>query len=184
MSDVWSSLGGDLKPSVDLVITIAIQPDTLYEIAQAVMAPMRCGPSGTPPTTSRTTSGTSATRTPVAESDGRAGAGSGPRRQQARARPPVAETRERPDADGRPEERRSGDPDRCQRRIARPRWSPRPPTCWPASGSSRRRVRALVAQRRRDDPSPEDPFRGLYLSDEHVDRLLRRRAGVAVDRVG
>ncbi len=34
------------------------------------------------------------------------------------------------------------------------------------------RVRALVTHRRRDDPSPEDPFRGLYLSDEHVDRLL------------
>src|SRR6202034_4659559 len=34
------------------------------------------------------------------------------------------------------------------------------------------RVRALVAHRRQDDPSPEDPFRGLYLSDEHVDRLL------------
>jgi hypothetical protein len=41
VSDVWSSLGGDLKPSVDLVITMAIQPDTLYEIAQAVMAPLR-----------------------------------------------------------------------------------------------------------------------------------------------
>jgi hypothetical protein len=34
------------------------------------------------------------------------------------------------------------------------------------------RVRALVTLRRQDDPSPEDPFRGLYLSDEHVDRLL------------
>jgi hypothetical protein len=41
VSDVWSSLGGDLKPSVDLVITIALQPDTLYEVAQAVMAPLR-----------------------------------------------------------------------------------------------------------------------------------------------
>ncbi len=35
-----------------------------------------------------------------------------------------------------------------------------------------RRVRDLVAHRRRDDPAPESPFRGLYLSDEHVDRLL------------
>jgi hypothetical protein len=34
------------------------------------------------------------------------------------------------------------------------------------------RVQALVTHRRRNDPSPEDPFRGLYLSDEHVDRLL------------
>ena len=35
------------------------------------------------------------------------------------------------------------------------------------------RVRALVAHRRQDDPNPEDPFRGLYLSDEAADRLLR-----------
>ena len=41
VSDVWSSLGGDLKPSVDLVITMAIQPERLYQIAQAVMAPLR-----------------------------------------------------------------------------------------------------------------------------------------------
>lgn len=34
------------------------------------------------------------------------------------------------------------------------------------------RVRALVSHRQRDDPAPDDPFRGLYLSDEHVDRLL------------
>jgi Pvc16 N-terminal domain len=41
VSDVWSSLGGDLKPSVDLVITMAMEPDSLYEVAQAVMAPLR-----------------------------------------------------------------------------------------------------------------------------------------------
>ena len=35
------------------------------------------------------------------------------------------------------------------------------------------RVRALIAHRRRDDPNPDDPFRGLYLSDETVDRLLQ-----------
>lgn len=41
VSDVWSSLGGDLKPSVDLAVTIAMAPDTFFELAQAVMAPMR-----------------------------------------------------------------------------------------------------------------------------------------------
>ena len=41
VSDVWTSLGGDLKPSIDLVITIPLQPDMLFEIAQAVMAPLR-----------------------------------------------------------------------------------------------------------------------------------------------
>ncbi|BCW71112.1 ATP-binding protein [Arthrobacter sp. NicSoilB8] len=34
------------------------------------------------------------------------------------------------------------------------------------------RIRLLVAARRAEDPQPDDPFRGLYLSDEAVDRLL------------
>lgn len=41
VSDVWSSLGGDLKPSVDLVVTMAVKPQRFYEVAQAVMAPLR-----------------------------------------------------------------------------------------------------------------------------------------------
>ena len=34
------------------------------------------------------------------------------------------------------------------------------------------RVRTLVAQRRAGDPAPDDPFRGLYVSEETVDQLL------------
>jgi hypothetical protein len=34
------------------------------------------------------------------------------------------------------------------------------------------RIRALVLARRADDPHPDDPFRGLYLSEEMVERLL------------
>jgi hypothetical protein len=34
------------------------------------------------------------------------------------------------------------------------------------------RVRAVVAARRHGDPAPDDPFRGLYLAAEQVDRLL------------
>ena len=34
------------------------------------------------------------------------------------------------------------------------------------------RVRHLVASRRMDDPSPDDPFRGLYISDDHVQHIL------------
>lgn len=34
------------------------------------------------------------------------------------------------------------------------------------------RIRWLVAERRAVDPQPDDPFRGLYLSEEAVDRLL------------
>ncbi len=43
------------------------------------------------------------------------------------------------------------------------------------------RVRTLVADQRRHDPSPDEPLRGLYLSDEHIDLILAGRtpAGVA-----
>jgi Winged helix domain, variant/ATPase family associated with various cellular activities (AAA) len=34
------------------------------------------------------------------------------------------------------------------------------------------RVRGAVAARRAGDPRPDDPFRGLYLSDDDVDRIL------------
>lgn len=34
------------------------------------------------------------------------------------------------------------------------------------------RIRLLVADRRSRDPQPDDPFRGLYLGDDTVDRLL------------
>ena len=38
------------------------------------------------------------------------------------------------------------------------------------------RIRTLVAHRRGHDPAPDDPFRGLYLSDEVVDALLAHAA--------
>ncbi len=34
------------------------------------------------------------------------------------------------------------------------------------------RIRTLIAHRRQSDPAPDDPFRGLYLSDDTVDALL------------
>ncbi|MBQ1443728.1 MAG: ATP-binding protein [Renibacterium sp.] len=43
------------------------------------------------------------------------------------------------------------------------------------------RVRALLAERRADDPNPGDPYRGLYLSEEHLARLLARVAGQSAD---
>ena len=39
-------------------------------------------------------------------------------------------------------------------------------------GLTEERIRSVVAQRRADDPAPDDPFRGLYVTDEAVDRLL------------
>ncbi|MGH2732384.1 MAG: hypothetical protein ACRDJG_05525, partial [Actinomycetota bacterium] len=34
------------------------------------------------------------------------------------------------------------------------------------------RVSAAVARRRAGDPDPDDRFRGLYISDSHIDHLL------------
>ena len=42
------------------------------------------------------------------------------------------------------------------------------------------RIRLLIAERRADDPAPDDPFRGLYLTDEAIDRLLDSDPGAAV----
>ena len=33
-------------------------------------------------------------------------------------------------------------------------------------------MRLAVEHRRADDPAPDDPFRGLYVNDESVERLL------------
>ena len=41
------------------------------------------------------------------------------------------------------------------------------------------RIRALILARRADDPHPDDPFRGLYLSEEMIDRLFDEAPGSA-----
>jgi winged helix domain-containing protein/ATPase family protein associated with various cellular activities (AAA) len=43
-------------------------------------------------------------------------------------------------------------------------------------GAIEQRVRRAVDQRRADDPQADDPFRGLYLTEETVRRLLDQRA--------
>src|SRR3954466_8121625 len=45
-------------------------------------------------------------------------------------------------------------------------------------GAIEDRIRRLVAARRAVDPQPDDPFRGLYLSDELIDRMLDGAPGV------
>jgi hypothetical protein len=46
------------------------------------------------------------------------------------------------------------------------------------------RIRSLVESRRADDPQPDDPFRGLYLSEEAVDRLLAPNTPNTPDDLG
>jgi hypothetical protein len=40
ISDVWSSLGGDLKPSLDLVVTMPFDPELWEDLAAPVEAPL------------------------------------------------------------------------------------------------------------------------------------------------
>ena len=46
------------------------------------------------------------------------------------------------------------------------------------------RVRAAVARRRATDPETDDRFRGLYISQVHVDRLLAEKSGPAAPDPG
>jgi len=46
------------------------------------------------------------------------------------------------------------------------------------------RVRAAVARRRATDPETDDRFRGLYISQVHVDRLLAKKSGPAAPDAG
>src|ERR1700687_6105743 len=43
------------------------------------------------------------------------------------------------------------------------------------------RVRAAVARRRTTDPETDDRFRGLYISQTHVDRLLAEKSATPPD---
>ena len=129
-ADVWSSLGGELKPSLDVVVIAPVTP------------------------------GSSSGR---AAGQRRASTAAVQRRRRRRRRDAPAHAHPPLPPDGRQCSDRSGDDDR---RPAASR------TCWAGVGVVEDRIRQLVAARRADDPQPDDPFRGLYLSDEMVDRLL------------
>ena len=130
-ADVWSALGGELKPSLDVVVTAPTDTGQRRET----------GPAGRP-----------AARTVIGGQDGWPA-----------------------------EESKAGRPDW---RVVSERASS--PSDAAASGIGlghlfarvalvEARVRAMVEHRRRDDPAPDDPFRGLYLTDDDVDRLLAAR---------
>ena len=118
-ADVWSALGGELKPSLDVVVTAPTDTGQRRETGPPVVLPP----------------------------EGHRSAG----------------------RDGRPVGRTD-----VRRRVV----------SGPGVGLGHlfarvalveARVRAMVEHRRRDDPTPDDPFRGLYLTDDDVDRLLAAR---------
>ena len=219
-ADVWSALGGELKPSLDVVISAPTDTGQQYEAGppvvkpgvisfgglgawppreareqndRATMARVAAGPGGV--TTARP-----AARGPAGADADRGGrsAGTGGRDGRSDGLPPpgrVADNRHvvagirgqqqsRPGGRGRPDRaatRTAGRRRRGETEIhqAAPSGRDHPEVTDASLGYLLRRVglvedriRALVLHRRADDPAPDDPFRGLYVTEEVVDQLL------------
>ena len=170
IADIWSALGGEMKPSLDVIVTAPFvvarevaagapilelpritvgRPDT--DDVERVAALRRARAT----TSRRPTGGRTGTAPPGgADRPGRDGrrrhAGeAGPRHPGSRPLPTVGR-----------------------------RWSSRPPTDASARHLAGRlglvadHVRVAVERRRAGDPDPDDRFRGLYVSDAQVDHLL------------
>ena len=141
-ADVWSALGGELKPSLDVVVSAPIDTGQRFEAGPPVRARRACrwGASD---------------ELAAARGHGR----------------PAGPATSRAGSEG-----RRGRAPRLKRQSPRGGVRERRLTITAPAGQAARcveeRVRALVAHRRAGDPDPDDPFRGLYLSDETVDRLL------------
>ena len=158
-ADVWSALGGELKPSLDVVVS----------------APTTTGP-GLPRR--------DAHRRAAVSVHGRCGRRLAAARDVPQLRAPPPGQRERSTgttAQGTQEVSMTAGAD--EQLLARLQ-------------DVEARVRLAVEHRRTDDPAPDDPFRGLYVNDESVERLLaglepyarlrhrpagRRRSGTADD---
>ena len=234
-ADVWSALGGELKPSLDIVVSAPTATGQVYVAGPPVQEPHRVRPRW-PRRVLRI--GVRRVATPRAARGGRtaacgacarradSGATAGPRNRRRLRRPSAAgrsrggglrrptragrkpRGRDRDVVEGagslrramrsrridghrrdRPRRRRGAPacPDRSKVRTGGDR--PRGERRRKAAGRHDRhhaiatallarlrdveeRIRDLVAVRRAGDPSPDDPFRGLYLTDEDIDRLL------------
>ena len=226
-ADVWSALGGELKPSIDVVVSAPIDTGQQFELGPPVTTPptyASAGRGGWPPTEAN--SGMCWGRHRAAEQgadgdgDGAAAGNRGGRGRQGARGARGARRRAKSGsagAGGTEVGRGVGDGGpgwprwfrRCCRsgreaesadRRDAARWgrtgddapgiarhdpqqvvtiSVLPETGDPSlvhllgrAGLVEQRVRALVAARRSDDPAPDDPFRGLYLSEHAVDALL------------
>ena len=182
LADIWSALGGELKPSLDLVV---IAPDRRR---------LR-----TPTSARRSSRGRrSGSRPPAAPASrrkGRASAGSGaieldpsttellPANAGAEGRRRAHPGERRPSPASSVAGRTTGDDRRRRRRAADRAARPSdpslalPPRPARAGRAARARRGRPPARRRR---RPEDRFRGLYISDEQVDALLDRPVGPLV----
>ena len=144
-ADVWTALGGELKPSLDIVVTAPTDTGRSFPAGPAVQKPTALVAEGLADSVPRET---------VRRSAGRGAAAGDAKSSSAKLSPASASVSA----------------------------SNRTPSMDKPLDSTRyllgramlveERIRTLVAHRRGHDPAPDDPFRGLYLSDEVVDALL------------
>ena len=137
-ADVWSALGGELKPSLDIVVSA-------------------------PTDTGRRLPGGAARPAPPEVSHGWR------RRRLAAAR---AGPQRRASPAGRARPTRAGDATQGTQEGPMTTGTDAAAPGAPARTTSRRGSAWPWTHRRADDPAPDDPFRGLYVNDETVDRLL------------
>ena len=147
-ADVWSALGGELKPSLDIVVSAPV------ETGQTLR--------GRPAGHGAAAAVDRGRRRLAAARAGRRRRLPAPTGQPAASRGPVSGCRS------------SGGGRRGRSRDGRGAGTASASLGYLLGRASltEDRVRALVEQRRADDPAPDDPFRGLYVNDETVDRLL------------
>ena len=165
-ADVWSALGGELKPSLDVVVIAPIDTGVVFPAGPPVREGTRIDlsdvNSGAADEDHYRHSPHGARARPTARGGGRAG----------RTHDDATEhaTAERVPARGRA----------LQRTRETMSDNPSLADLLARVGDVEERIRALVAARRATDPQPDDPFRGLYLSEEAVDRLLDAESDVAL----
>ena len=163
LSDVWSALGGELKPSLDLILIAPLLPERFTEAG--------------PPVTSEPRADDGRPRQRLGRDPwwtDRAG-GSPTRRQRRRHRPPPAPTADRS------RRRAPGQEAELPTRWVRMR---RSTTCSAGSTSSAGASPRSSTARRAVDTSPDDPFLGLYLSDEKIDHAAAQRPDLGSPRRG
>ncbi len=170
LADIWSALGGELKPSLDVVVTAPIMIDAITPYGPPVMEG---------PTIGISSSGAGAETATGRRAAARDGVAAGAAARGDRAQAPRQGTLGRHPAGARHPAMSAGDTGATS---VDGHSSPEAPPITDRDASLHylqarlalleTRVRAAVERRRAGDPDPEDRFRGLYISDAQVDELL------------
>ena len=180
LADVWSALGGELKPSLDVVVTAPIV------VSRALRRSGRRSSRGRRSGSRRRwapggATGCGATRRPCRAAARAAARGDRPGAAPMRVVPasPCGCAASGPVTAATPREPAAA-PRQCPVTRVPGEDDPSLAYLFARLALVEARVRAAVDRRRADDPDPDDRFRGLYISDAQVDALLAGPPGTLV----